>query len=281
MALGRGLSSLIPSKQQEPVVSDAAAVAQAGVLEVPVEQIVPNPHQPRKHFAHHQLEELIASIKEHGVLQPLLVSKAASGYELIAGERRLRASTLAGRKTVPVIVRDVEELQKVELALIENIQRSDLNALEKAESYRKLLQEFGLTHDEAAQKLGLSRSSFSNTLRLLDLPGDMQKAVADGKITEGHAKLLLGLETEKEQRKYFELIQTDKLSVQRLSKVVTGKTKQPRAPSNNQIQLNAYQEELALTLGTKVTITPKQILIDYYSPEELTTLVRKLTRTRS
>lgn len=280
MALGRGLSSLIPSKQSPAMESDLTSVSQASILEVPVDQIVPNPHQPRMQFAHHQLEELIASIKEHGVLQPLLVSKAKNGYELIAGERRLRASKLAGRATVPVIVRDVKELQKVELALIENIQRSDLNPMEKAEGYRKLLQEFGLTHDEAARKLGLSRSTFSNTLRLLDLPGDMQKAVGDGKMTEGHAKLLLGLETEREQRKYFELIQTDHLSVQRLSKAVSGKTKQPRPAGTGNVQLNAYQEELALTLGTKVTITPKQILIDYYSPEELATLIRKLTRSR-
>ncbi len=280
MALGRGLSSLIPSKQSPGPESDLTSVSQATILDVPVDQIVPNPHQPRLQFAHHQLEELIASIKEHGVLQPLLVTKAEHGYELIAGERRLRASKLAGRATVPVIVRDAKELQKVEIALIENIQRADLNPMEKAEGYRKLLQEFGLTHDEAARKLGLSRSTFSNTLRLLDLPGDMQKALGDGKITEGHAKLLLGLETEREQRKYFELIQTDHLSVQRLSKAVAGKTKQPRATGSGNVQLNAYQEELALTLGTKVTITPRQILIDYYSPEELATLIRKLTRSR-
>jgi ParB family chromosome partitioning protein len=274
MALGRGLSSLIPSKTVDE--SSNLSAAQARVLEVAITEIRPNPHQPRKQFVHHAIEELVASIKEHGILQPLLVSKTASGYELIAGERRLRSAELAGLTTVPVIVRDVKELQKVELALIENIQRSDLNAIEKAEGYRKLLQEFGLTHEAAARKLGLSRSSFSNALRLLDLPGEMQKAIADGKISEGHAKLLLSLETDQERAQYFKLIQTDHLSVQRLSKAVSSKTKGAKPAGNTQQQ--AYQEELALALGTKVTITPKQIQIDYYSPEELAALVRKLKR---
>lgn len=277
MALGRGLSSLIPSKQSGEQ-SELSNISQASVLEVSLDAIVPNPHQPRKHFAHQALEELIQSIKVHGVLQPLLVSKTAKGYELIAGERRLRASRMAGLTTVPVIVRNVQELQKVALALIENIQRSDLNPLEKAEGYRKLLQEFGLTHDDAAKKLGLSRSSLSNAVRLLDLPGDMQKALADGKITEGHAKLLLGLANEREQRKYFELIQTDHLSVQRLAKAVTGKTKQTHHLATSSVQTSAYEEELALALGTKVKITPKQMIIDYYSPAELTALVRKITK---
>ncbi len=274
MALGRGLSSLIPSKATGE--ADPLTAAHASVLEVSIDQIQPNPHQPRKLFTHQAIEELVASIKEHGILQPLLVTKSTTGYELIAGERRLRSARLAGLKTVPVIVRDVQELQKVELALIENIQRSDLNAIEKAEGYHKLLQEFGLTHEEAARKLGLSRSSFSNTIRLLDLPGEMQKAIADGKLTEGHAKLLLSLETDQERERYFKLVQTDHLSVQRLARVVSSKPKRSSVSTNTQ-QL-AYQEDLSLALGTKVTVTPKQIQIDYYSPEELAALVRKLKR---
>lgn len=278
MALGRGLGSLIPSKESTPTLDPQ--LSQAMVREVKVGQIVPNPHQPRQHFSHQQLEELIQSIKAHGILQPLLVSQTGStAYELIAGERRLRAARLAGLETVPVIVRSVSDLEKVELALIENIQRSDLNAMEKAEGYRKLLQEFGLNHDEAAHKLGLSRSTFTNTLRLLDLPGEMQKALADGKITEGHAKLLLGIVSSSDQRKYFDLVLTDQLSVHRLATVVAGKTKQRHhhaAPIN--VELLAFQEDLALALGTKVAVTPKQIIIDYYSPAELTALVKKLTQ---
>ncbi|MFA6475615.1 MAG: ParB/RepB/Spo0J family partition protein [Patescibacteria group bacterium] len=265
MALGRGLSSLIPSIDKR--------VAQAAVAQVSVDDIVPNPHQPRRHFSHQELEELVQSIKQHGILQPLLVSPAARGYELIAGERRLRSAKIAGLETVPVIVRQVDELEKIELALIENIQRSDLSPIEKAEGYRKLLQEFGLNHDEAAKKLGLSRSSFSNTLRLLDLPGDIQKALAEGKITEGHAKVLLGLDNERDQRRYVELIKTDHLSVQKLTTAVSGVTKQ-----RHSLPSGVFSEELATALGTKVKITPTQIIIEYYSPAELNTIIKKITR---
>lgn len=285
MALGRGLSSLIPPKQsdtrhlQNQVETSALSDgAQAQVRMVAVGDIVPNPHQPRKHFSHQELENLIQSIKQHGILQPLLVSPAATdGYELIAGERRLRAARIAGLTTVPVLVRNVADLEKIELALIENIQRSDLNPVEKAESYRKLLNEFGLNHDEAAKKLAISRSSFSNTLRLLDLPGDIQKALADGKMTEGHAKILLGLASEREQRSYFNLIQTDHLSVQRLAQAVSGKTKQHHTgKAKRSAEMAAWEEDLALALGTKVTINPKQIVIQYYSPEELAQIVKKI-----
>ncbi|MBI4407169.1 MAG: ParB/RepB/Spo0J family partition protein [Candidatus Kerfeldbacteria bacterium] len=285
MALGRGLGSLIPPKQSATMhlknqveTSALADGAQAQVRMVAVGDIVPNPHQPRKHFSHQELENLIQSIKQHGILQPLLVSPTESdGYELIAGERRLRAARIAGLTTVPVLVRNVADLEKIELALIENIQRSDLNPVEKAESYRKLLNEFGLNHDEAAKKLAISRSSFSNTLRLLDLPGDMQKALADGKMTEGHAKILLGLSSEREQHNYFNLIQTDHLSVQRLSQAVSGKTKQQHTGKvKRSAEMVAWEEDLALALGTKVTINPKQVIIQYYSPEELAQIVKKI-----
>lgn len=277
MALGRGLSSLIPS-QRSTEQTAVADMAQSPVRFIPVAQIAPNPHQPRQHFSHAELENLIQSVIQHGILQPLLVSPVGVGqYELIAGERRLRAAKMAGLDSVPVLIRDVADLEKVELALIENIQRSDLNPVEKAEAYRKLLDEFGLNHDEAAKKLGLPRSSFSNTLRVLELPGELQKALADGKISEGHAKVLLGLPNVAEQKKYFQLIQTDQLSVQRLSRAVTGKTKQ-RHHSARPSHVAAYEEELSLTLGTKVTIQPNQIIIQYYSPEELTELVKKLTK---
>lgn len=276
MALGRGLGSLIPSKSAAEPTRVDRAVAQAPVRFVSVHHITPNPHQPRQHFSHAELENLIQSITQHGILQPLLVSQIAPDqYELIAGERRLRAAKIAGLETVPVLVRNVADLEKVELALIENIQRSDLNAVEKAEAYHKLLQEFGLNHEEAAKKLGISRSSFSNTLRVLELPGDMQKALADGKMSEGHAKVLLGLPTEVEQRKYFNLIQTDQLSVQRLTRAVSGKTKQTHQGQRS-AQALSYEEDLSLALGTKVKIEPTQIVIHYYSPEELARLVKKI-----
>ena len=271
MALGRGLGSLIPSKQ-----TSANAASHASVRDIPVGQIVPNPHQPRQHFSHVELENLIQSIRTHGILQPLLVSQLdPDHFELIAGELRLRAAKIAGLPTVPALIRDAAELEKVELALIENIQRSDLNPVEKAEGYRKLLQEFGLNHEEAAKKLGIPRPSFSNALRLLELPGDIQKALADSKITEGHAKVLLGLPNVMEQKKYFHLIQTDQLSVHRLTQAVSGKTKQSHHPVRT-TQASAYEEDLSLALGTKVTIDPKQIHIHYFSPEELSELVKKI-----
>lgn len=277
MALGRGLSSLIPA-QRSTEQTAAADISQSSVRFIPIAQIAPNPHQPRQHFSHAELENLIQSVIQHGILQPLLVSPVGVGqYELIAGERRLRAAKMAGLDSVPVLVRDVADLEKVELALIENIQRSDLNPVEKAEAYRKLLNEFGLNHEEAAKKLGIPRSSFSNTLRVLELPGELQSALADGKISEGHAKVLLGLPNTAEQKKYFQLIQTDQLSVQRLSRAVTGKTKQ-RHRSARPSHVAAYEEELSLTLGTKVTIQPNRIVIQYYSPEELTELVKKITK---
>jgi ParB family chromosome partitioning protein len=151
--------------------------------------------------------------------------------------------------------------------------------VEKAEAYRKLLNEFGLNHEEAAKKLGIPRSSFSNTLRVLELPGELQKALADGKITEGHAKVLLGLSNVAEQKKYFQLIQTDQLSVQRLSQAVAGKTKQRhQAVQRRSVAIVQWEEELSLQLGTKVNITDKKIEIQYYSPEELAALVKRITK---
>lgn len=260
--------------------SQFATGAQIEVLSVSVSAIRQNPHQPRRHFLHQELEELIQSIRQYGILQPLLVSKLADGeFELIAGERRLRAARIAGFKTVPVIVRNVEDLEKLELSLIENIQRSDLNSIEKADAYRKLVNEFGLNHEEAAKKLGISRSAFSNTVRLLDLPGDVQKAIAEGKLSEGHAKVLLGLPSKSEQEKYLKKILKERISVSGLTEVVAGKTKQrhrrafPILPAH----IKEWQEEAQLALGTKVTITPRQLQIDYYSSEELRRIIRKIT----
>lgn len=288
MALGRGLNSLIPPRDSAANIYNQAKAsaladgAQATVQEVSVTAITQNPHQPRQHFAHTALEELIQSIKQYGILQPLLVSPLADDqYELIAGERRLRAARVAGLKTVPVIIRQAEELEKLELALIENIQRSDLNPIEKAASYHKLIQEFGLNHEEAAKKMGISRSALSNTLRLLELAGDIQKALADGKITEGHAKVLLGLPSAAEQRRYVERVIQEQWSVHTLSTQVAGQTKQRHSKQSATAlpaHVSAWQEELQSALGTKVNITSKKIEIDYYSLEELSNLVKKIMR---
>lgn len=306
MALGKGLGSLIPNTpqpsshvpakhtaselQHQVEASEHAGVAQADILYVPVTSVVPNPHQPRQHFNHEALEELINSIKEYGILQPLLVTKAEEGYELIAGERRLRASKIAGLEKVPVIVRDSSELEKVELALIENIQRSDLNSIEKAESYRKLLQEFGLNHEEAAKKLGISRPAFSNTIRLLDLPGSIQKAVADGVISEGHAKIIVGLPNAKKQTAALKRVVDQNLSVKALQEFVSGgatagKTSSKKSnvsTKHEQPHVQALADELSQALATKVSIETQgeggTIHIAYYSPEELPEIIRKISK---
>lgn len=289
MALGRGLSALIPTRdsaaniRNQAETSSLASGAQAMVLQLPVTVIVENPQQPRRHFSHQALEELIQSVKQHGILQPILVSqsvedKAAGRYELIAGERRLRATRIAGLKTIPAIVRSVDDLEKLELALIENIQRSDLNPIEKADGYRKLVNEFGLNHEEAAKKVGISRSTFTNLLRLLELPSEMQKALADGKISEGHAKVLLGVEPASARQVLFNKILSEKLSVRGIEQAVGGRTKQPKKGKTYTLptHVKEWQDNLQLALGTKVLITPKQITIDYYSFEELGRLVKRL-----
>lgn len=298
MALGRGLESLIPSKRGTAsvnVVAENETVTReenSGLKLIDISAIVANPHQPRTQFSHQQLEELINSIKQFGILQPLLVTALAEGrYQLIAGERRWRAARIAGLTLVPVVVREAEELEKLELAIIENIQRADLSAIEKAVSYKKLIDEFGLNQAEAAEKMGISRSAFANTIRLLDLPVEIQKALTDGIISEGHAKILLGLPNAIEQRKMFEQLITEHWSVRALEAATQGKTKQQHHVVVREVQhtvaphVRAWQNELALKLATKVTIKPKGdrgvIEVHYYSPEELGDIVKKITRSAS
>lgn len=290
MPLGRGLESLIPSKRSSTAATTESVAAEenSGLKLVDISAIAVNPHQPRKHFSHQQLEELISSIKQFGVLQPLLVTQLPTGqYQLIAGERRWRAARIAGLTLIPVVVREVAELEQLELAIIENIQRADLSAIEKAVSYKKLTDEFGLSQAEAAAKMGISRSAFANTVRLLDLPADIQKALADGVITEGHAKILLGLPTATEQRKVFSELLTQQWSVRVLEVAVQGQTKQPhqisvrRSAAALPAHVRVWQNDLALKLATKVTIKAKgesgTIEIQYYSAEELGELVKKIT----
>lgn len=303
MVLGKGLDSLIPPRETPIDVAHQAAASQYqhsrdSIREVAVNNIQVNPHQPRHHFSHQELEELISSIREHGVLQPLLVSEQPDGsYQLIAGERRLRASRIAGLTHVPTIVRDVSDLEKLELALIENIQRSDLNPIEKSEGYLKLVNEFGLNHEEASNKIGVSRSTFSNALRILELPGEIQKALADRAITEGHAKILLGLPTQSEQLRQLQHIIDDGLSVARFQETVRGQTKQTRRSTrsghgkggdSNQMGMfdptaKAFADELSRALTATVDIQPNKddggtIAITYYSSDELAEIVQRITQ---
>jgi len=225
--LGRGLASLIPPKNKTDQNTGASALSagmpaktqavtlQDDFLEVPIEKIASNPQQPRHDFDEKELAELADSIKEHGIIQPLVVVKIApEQYELIAGERRLKASKLAGLKSVPVIIREeAGEREKLELALVENIQRHDLNAIEEARAFKKLIEEFDLTQEDVADKVAKSRSAVANKVRLLGLPIEIQRALEEGRITEGHARSILAIENPEKQSALFELILKDNLTV--------------------------------------------------------------------
>ncbi len=299
--LGRGLASLIPQnrsnnsdkKINEPrddfnyfgakpaMGSVEKSVPNSGVQEIDLIRIVPNPHQPRVHFDAEKLQELAASIREHGIIQPLVVTKSGNQYEIIAGERRFQAAGLAGLKTVPVIVRDATELQKLELAIIENVQRHDLNAIEEAKSYLRLSDEFDLSQDEVAKKMGKSRSVVANKLRLLHLPIEIQKALIEDKITEGHAKAILAIENPEKQRALFEMILKNSLTVRQTeekTKEISVKTHTRHIAIDPEVK--RIEDLLAGTLGTKVKLskagTGGKIIIDYYSPEELNNILSKV-----
>ncbi len=284
--LGRGLGSLIPNKNNPPAASagkPAASTAEdtgKGVMQLAIDKIAANPRQPRTDFNELALNELAASIKDYGVIQPLIVNPKGSGYELIAGERRLRASKIAGLKTVPAIVRKTDEQEKLELALIENIQREDLDVIELAHAYRKLIDEFGLGQEDVAKRVGKSRPSVTNILRMLSLPEEVQLALKEGKITEGHAKYLAGIEGEERQMNLFRKIVHNQLTV-----VDTGReSRRMGGTKNARIKIN-YQDkdkEFALRefFGTRVEVKRKgkggQIIIEFFSEDELLGIVGKV-----
>jgi ParB family chromosome partitioning protein len=259
--LGRGLSALI--KDTPPVAAPAAApvTVAGGPLLLEVVKIRPNPFQPRRTFVREALDELVASVREHGVLEPLLVRKAEDGYELIAGERRWRAAQEAGLKQVPVVVRDATDLEALEIGLIENLQRADLNVVEEAEGYQVLAQTFKLTQDEIAHKVSKARASVANALRLLSLPGEVKKFLAEGLISAGHAKVLLSLATEPEQCKMAERIIKEGLSVRELERQVEHARKIPRkkgivkddVPASHLVYLT---DKLHQHFGTSVQVHP-------------------------
>ncbi|MDD3487256.1 MAG: ParB/RepB/Spo0J family partition protein [Candidatus Moranbacteria bacterium] len=291
--LGRGLASLIPQKNT-PVAKNVAQMPakiqsealQDDFLEVPVEKIASNPQQPRHNFKEKELQELSDSIKEHGIIQPLVVARIApEQYELIAGERRLKASKMAGLKMVPVVVREESgEREKLELALVENIQRHNLDVLEEARAYKKLIEEFDLTQEDVAEKVGKSRSAVANKVRLLGLPIEIQKALQEGKITEGHARSILALDNPEKQRALFEMILKDNLTVRQVEdkvREVTVNTHQRRMGAGNASPFHAEEETLAVKLGTKVQIKKSggggKIIVDFYSREELDGIMGKIS----
>ncbi|MCA9364450.1 MAG: ParB/RepB/Spo0J family partition protein [Candidatus Moranbacteria bacterium] len=255
---------------------------EGSVQMVAVKDIIPNTQQPRTHFDEARLEELSLSIKQHGVIQPLAVVARGDRFELIAGERRWRASQRAGLTMVPVFVRErMDERVKLEVALIENIQRHDLGLLEEARAYRKLSDDFSLTQEEIAKSVGKSRSVVANRMRLLDLPVEAQRALEDGEITEGHAKVILGVENLEKRRALFELIVKEKLTVRQAEEKTQEISVRPHTRrSVKDPDIVALESRLRDALGTKVRVTSSgdrgKVLIEYFSSEELQTLLDRL-----
>ena len=286
--LGRNLDALIPQSSTTIKSSDVATSNQpnlvTGSVTVALREITPNPRQPREHFDPIALQELADSIREVGLLQPPIVRKKASGgYELIMGERRFRASKLAGLTEIPVIVRETSDKELLREALIENIHRSELNALEEAAAYGELLQDLGVTHDELAAKIGKSRAAITNTMRLLHLPLPVQKRLISSQITPGHARALLGLANETEMEKFAERVVRENLSVRALEELValsTGreiKSKKKGKPSNSSSSAVEYQElaeKLEERLDTRVRIDKTKITIDFGDGQDLQRIVR-------
>jgi ParB family chromosome partitioning protein len=276
-ALGRGLSALIPQAGAVPVTGE---IKDKGVLRLPIEAIRRDGGQPRKAFDETKLRELAESIQVQGIIQPVLVRKDGAGYVLIAGERRWRAAQLAGLQEIPAIVREVSEAQAFELALVENLQRADLNPIEEAEGYQRLIEEFKLTQEQVSQKVGKDRSTVANALRLLGLPGEVKSLVADGAISMGHARALLGLPQIPEMVELARKITEKKLSVREAERLVK-EGKGGAAPAKKQgptPQQRAVVEEVQRLLGTKVRLLERgggkgTLEIDFFSYEDLDRLL--------
>ena len=277
VGLGKGLDALIPGGDEFSIDQEPGQIR--------IDKIRPNPRQPRKNFDPDELSELSNSIREYGILQPLIISPGndSGEYFLIAGERRLEAARLAGLKQVPVIIREANEIQYLELALIENIQREDLDPLEEAEAYAQLANEFSLSHEEIAGKVGKNRVTISNRLRLLKLPDVIKKALIEGKISEGHARALLGLSSLEAQTTLLKTIINKDLNVRQVEKLVrklSGQQVKKSSSSRKKPEDTALEEKLRSSLGTRVKMqSGKQggtITIFYYSNEELDALLERL-----
>lgn len=279
---------MIPNKLNDdsvqPAVPLAAVLADTDerVRKIKLAEIIANPQQPREHFAYDELEDLVNSIRKHGILQPLIVAPAKNGkYQLIAGERRFRAATILELPTAPCLVREAEKLEQLELALVENLQRADLNPIEEAKAYQKLIDEFSLTQEEVGEKVGKKRTTVANALRLLALPAEIKTALMAKKLSPGHAKIILSQTGESERLKLFKKILSLNLTVRQAegeARQVTVKSHHRSVDKNLEIQ--AKEETLRRALGTKVKINQKgdggAVTIDYYSAEELNALVEKL-----
>jgi ParB family chromosome partitioning protein len=276
--LGKGLDALIPAGETQ-------SIDPSGVQQIPVISVKPNPRQPRLEIDPDELSSLSDSIKEHGVIQPVVVlpEDSKGQFTLIAGERRLRAARQAGLDEIPAVIRDVDERQQLELALIENLQRSDLNPLEAAEGYRQLIEDFDLSHDEIANRIGKSRTAVTNTLRLLKLSSAVRSALQEGKISEGHARALLTLSTAQAQAAALQTVIARELNVRQTEELVrklSGERKPRKKKSAQTPEEKALEDQLREALGTKVTLRRGakggSLVLRFYSDEELNTLVDQL-----
>jgi ParB family chromosome partitioning protein len=261
--LGRGLSAILKDEEK------------ASSKLIPIDRITPNKTQPRLKIDEKSIAELASSIKGKGLLQPIIVRRKDKGYEIIAGERRFRAAVMAGLKEVPAIIKDVDEKEALEIALIENLQREDLNSLEIAIVYERFIEEFSYTHEELAQKMGVDRSSVTNFVRLLKLPQWIKELITEGKLTQGHARALLTLKSEKEQKIFVDRILKEGTSVRELERQARKKSAQ-RNPV-----FSSIEEDLQKALQTKVNITFKgkkgKIIIEFYSKEDLERISEQIT----
>jgi ParB family chromosome partitioning protein len=273
--LGKGLSALIPDLQQ---------TGKVRLEEIPLDSIMANPNQPRKHFDAHAFEELVSSVKEHGLVQPIVVRPNRGDFELVAGERRWRAAQQAGLKTIPAIVKTSSDAESLEIALIENVQREDLNALEEATAYRQLIDQFNLTHEELANRLGKSRVAVTNTIRLLQLSPKVQQHVVEGSISSGHARALLGLPDESRREKLAERVMAEGLSVRQVENIVRLWSSSPNVTTKHVPQPAAFKslsEKLEERLSTKVKIKmvgkKGKIEVEFESLDDLQRIFKQLT----
>jgi ParB family chromosome partitioning protein len=275
-ALGKGLSALIPGADNLDDAGDK-------FFQCPIEAIEPNPYQPRQDFSDSELEGMVASVREKGIITPLLVSRTESGYRLIAGERRWRAAQKAALERVPVVVKEVTPIESLELALIENLHRKDLNPIEEASAYRKLLEQTGETQESLAKRLGKDRSSITNMIRLLKLPMVIQKDIIDGRLSMGHARVLAGIEDVAEQKALRDAVINKNMSVRSLETLAKGKNREKVLKERNSELAYYFQsvaENLKRSLGTNVQILKRgkkgRIVLYFYSDEELDRLIELL-----
>ena len=282
-ALGRGLDALIP--EAAPIEKAQADDAESGYLSCDVELIVPNRYQPRTHFSPDELTQLSESIRSQGIIQPILVRKSSHGYELVAGERRLRAAKMAGLEKVPVVVKDVTDAEMLEMSIVENIQRENLNPMEEADAYQRLISEFGLTQEQAAARVGKSRSAVANFLRLRQLPEPIKASIVEGQLSMGHARALLGADTPVHQKAIWQAIVRKGLSVRQTEELVkklrtANETVQQKKSTSEDRHLKMVADDLTRRFGTRVQIKRRgkrgKLEIDFYSDDDLNRLLEIL-----